>query len=381
MSLFCSKLWEFSAADQILNLGWFKAYLSSLWTFVPHPQTFSSDICFLWRIILAAFPNYGFDCQINTRSGSGAGSFPGQVFGSNPGPSPTSVILSSHLLFNFTFFLFQRRVKRSAERCWSHLQWSPCLDWMEPANEIFKQTSTHTGTNSFSQCRVLLTKATVTFSPVQQVGLYVSCQRGFKQGKDKFKKRGVSNRKGLHSILSTRAFPKLFINLPNILIVVLTTLHSHYFSLEPHVHSKIFKCLLAIFHWLLFCQMMPLFDHMFECLFKGKWQTVPQSQQRWLFPDSRWSQPLPLPSACCLTRNSFRPGAVSSLRAFHGFLRRSFPPLLHAFLHQRTAATPTVWFLLISHFFLHNYSTLFLGQFFGNSILSLLKKSCSLSID
>ena len=53
---------------------------------------------------------------------------------------------------------------------------------------------------------------------------------------------------------------------------------------------------------------------------------MPQSQQRWLFPDSRWSQPLPLPSAC-LTRNSFRPGAVSSLRAFHGFLRRSFPPL------------------------------------------------------
>ena len=45
-----------------------------------------------------------------------------------------------------------------------------------------------------------------------------------------------------------------------------------------------------------------------------------------LFPDSRWSQPLPLPSAC-LTRNSFRPGAVSSLRAFPGFLRRSFPPL------------------------------------------------------
>ena len=45
-----------------------------------------------------------------------------------------------------------------------------------------------------------------------------------------------------------------------------------------------------------------------------------------LLPDSRWSQPLPLPSAC-LTRNSFRPGAVSSLRAFHGFLRRSFPPL------------------------------------------------------
>ena len=59
MSLFCSKLWEFSAADQILNLGWFKAYLSSLWAFVPHPQTFSSDICFLLRIILAAFPNYG----------------------------------------------------------------------------------------------------------------------------------------------------------------------------------------------------------------------------------------------------------------------------------------------------------------------------------
>ena len=44
MSLFRSKLWDFSAADQILNLGWFKAYLSSLWAFVPHPQTFSSDI-------------------------------------------------------------------------------------------------------------------------------------------------------------------------------------------------------------------------------------------------------------------------------------------------------------------------------------------------
>ena len=192
----------------------------------------------LFRILALSF-----DCQINSRSGSVAGSFPGQVFVSNPGPSPTSVMLSSHLLFNFTFFLFQRRVKRSAERCWSHLQWSPCLDWMGPANGIFKHTSTHTGTNSFSQCRVLLTKATVTFSPVQQVGLYVSCQRGFKQGKDKFKKRGVSNRKGFHSILYTRAFPNVFINLPNILIVVLKTLHSHYFfSLEPHVHSKIFKC-------------------------------------------------------------------------------------------------------------------------------------------
>ena len=225
MSLFRSKLWEFSAADQILNLGWFKAYLSSLWAFVPHPQTFSSYICFLLRIILFWIMARSFDCQINSRSGSVAGSFPGQVFVSNP----TSVILSSHLLFNFTFFLFQRRVKRSAERCWSHPQWSPCLDWMGPANGIFKHTSTHTGTNSFSQCRVLLTKATVTFSPVQQVGLYVSCQRGFKQGKDKFKKRGVSNRKGFHSILSTRAFPNVFINLPNILIVVLKTLHSHYF--------------------------------------------------------------------------------------------------------------------------------------------------------
>ena len=183
---------------------------------------------------------------------------------SNPGPSPTSVILSSHLLFNFTFFLFQRRVKRSAERCWSHPQWSPCLDWMEPANGIFKHTSTHTGTNSFSQCRVLLTKATVTFSPVQQVGLYVSCQRGFKQGKDKFKKRGVSNRKGFHSILSTRAFPNVFINLPNILIVVRKTIFS---SLEPYV--QIFKCLLAIFHLYLFGHMMLLFDHMFECLFKS----------------------------------------------------------------------------------------------------------------
>ena len=229
MSLFRSKVWEFSAADQILNLGWFKAYLSSLWAFVPHPQTFCSDICFLLKIIFALWLAASFDCQINSRSGSVAGSFPGQVFVSNPGPSPTSVILSSHLLFNFTFFLFQRRVKRSAERCWSHPQWSPCLDWMEPANGIFKHTSTHTGTNSFSQCRVLLTKATVTFSPVQQVGLYVSCQRGFKQGKDKFQKRGVSNRKGFHSILSTRAFPNVFINLPNILIVVLKTLHSHYF--------------------------------------------------------------------------------------------------------------------------------------------------------
>ena len=35
---------------------------------------------------------------------------------------------------------------------------------------------------------------------------------------------------------------------------------------------------------------------------------------------------------------------------------------LHAFfLHQRTAATPNVWFRLISHFFLHNYLIFFLS--------------------
>ena len=106
MSLFRSKLWEFSAADQILNLGWFKAYLSSLWAFVPHPQTFSSYICFLLRIILFWIMARSFDCQINSRSVSVAGSFPGQVFVSNPGPSPTSFIISSHLLINFMFFSF-----------------------------------------------------------------------------------------------------------------------------------------------------------------------------------------------------------------------------------------------------------------------------------
>ena len=74
--------------------------------------------------------------------------------------------------------------------------------------------------------------------------------------------------------------------------------------------------------------MLLLFDHMFECLFKsGKWQIVPQSQQRWIVPRQQVIPTPPTSSACCLTRNSFRPGAVSSLRAFHGFLRRSFPPL------------------------------------------------------
>ena len=108
MSLFRSKLWDFSAADQILNLGWFKAYLSSLWAFVPHPQTFSSDRCFLLRIILAAFSNYGSQLwlsnQFQVRFSRWELSRSGFCVKSRAKSNFCHIV--SHLLFNFKFFYF-----------------------------------------------------------------------------------------------------------------------------------------------------------------------------------------------------------------------------------------------------------------------------------
>ena len=231
MSLFRSKLWEFSAADQILNLGWFKAYLSSLWAFVPHPQTFSSDIflvedysCSFSEFWLVALIVKSIPGQVQSL-GAFQVRFLCQIQGQAQLLSCCLHIFCSTLRSFYFSDGWKHQLRGAGHIRSGRLVW---IGWDQQMGFWSTQALTP-ALNSFSQCRVLLTKATVTFSPVQQVGLYVSCQRGFKQGKDKFKKRGVSNRKGFHSILYTRAFPNVFINLPNISIVVLKTLHSHYF--------------------------------------------------------------------------------------------------------------------------------------------------------
>ena len=77
-----------------------------------------------------------------------------------------------------------------------------------------------------------------------------------------------------------------------------------------------------------------------------------------LFPDCRWSQPLPLPSPPAWPETVSDPVQCRPSELFTAFSVAVSRRCLHAFfLHQSKAATPNVWFRLISHFFLHNYFT------------------------
>ena len=129
---------------------------------------------------------------------------------------------------------------------WSHLQWSVCLSawiWNKQA-ALYVTRPTHCDKWSF-HCTLTPTcflrdkcscskYVSLTFFFSWQVSWYVSCQTSkarwdLKQQGDISKKWGFHT-KGVPLKLATRAFPRLFINLPNISTVSLLTTFSLYVS-------------------------------------------------------------------------------------------------------------------------------------------------------
>ena len=86
---------------------------------------------------------------------------------------------------------------------------------------------------------------------------------------------------------------------------------------------------------------------------------MPQSQQRWIVPRQQVIPTPPTSVRLLLDPKQFPTRCSVVPPSFSRLSPSQFPAA--AFLHQRTATTPNVWFRLISHFFLHNYLIFFLS--------------------